>query len=125
MKITLGELKIAQEALNKVMVATLSAKVAYHLSKMIGKINEELTHLENSRRKIIEQYGEKNEKGDITVKKENTTKFYEDFQVLMKEETDIDINLIKLSEIQDIKLSATEVLALGKLLEDDLSENKK
>jgi hypothetical protein len=125
MKITLGELKAAISGLNKIVVATLSIKVSYRLSKMITIINNELAHEEQLRQKLVTQYGEKDDKGNIQVKKENATKFYEDYRKLLEEEVKLNIQSIKLSEIQDVKISAMDILALGKLLEDDVSEPKK
>lgn len=119
MKITLGELQVAIEALNKIINVSLSIKVSYYLSKTIKVINEELSHLEKARIKLVEQYGTKNEKEEVRVTQENFPKFHEEFRQLLSEEVDINIKTIKLSEILDVKLSTMDILALGKLLEDD------
>lgn len=119
MKITLGELKSAIEALNKIIAVPLSVKVSYYLSKTIKVINEELTHLEETRIKLVEKYGQKDEKGETSVTKENFPKFVEEFKQLLSEEVEINIKPIKLSEVLDVKLSALDILALGTLLEDD------
>lgn len=120
MKVTLGELKIAEQALNKIMGASLPIKIAYYLSKTITIIGEELTHLETARRKLIEKYGEKDEKENLRVTDKNFEKFKEEYQQLFKEEVEINIKTIKLSELADVKLTPAEVLALGKLLENDI-----
>lgn len=119
MKITLGELKVAEQALEKIMAASLPITIAYYLSKTIAAIAEELTHLETARRKLVEKYGEKDEKEGLKVTEENFPKFMEEYQSLFKEEVEITVRAIKLSELVDVKLTPADVRALGKLLEDD------
>jgi hypothetical protein len=119
MKITVGELKIAIEALHKLITVPLPIKVSYYLSKTVKVIEEELSHLENARIKLVEKYGEKNEKGETNVILDNYPKFYEELRQILAEEVDINIRPIKLSDIIDVKLSTIDILALGQLLEDD------
>jgi hypothetical protein len=119
MKITVGELKIAIEALHKLITVPLPIKVSYYLSKTVKVIGEELSHLENARIKLVEKYGEKNEKGETNVILDNYPKFYEELRQILAEEVDINIRPIKLSDIIDVKLSTIDILALGQLLEDD------
>lgn len=120
MELTLNELSGAVVAIDKIMRAVLPIKVSYRLSKMVSLINTELDYLDKARTKLAASYGVDNGKGEIQIKKENIEQFSKEINQLMTEKVELNIERIKLSEIQEVKLSAVDILSLGKILEEDV-----
>jgi predicted Abi (CAAX) family protease len=112
MTLTLLQIKNAEAVLNKLLTSPLPVKVSYRLSKIIKKLNEELTQFESSRQKLFEIYGVPNGQGEIVVDEQNRTQFMKELNQLLAESVQLDDIKIPLDDIEDIKFSAVEIAQL-------------
>lgn len=105
MNLNNGEIFRAREPLMKLLEHKFPVKTAYGLAKLSNKLNEQLKIIEEVRMGLIRKYGEKNEKGSISVKQEgeNWEKFVDEFNELMAQEVEIVIDKVRLPE----KIAAT------------------
>ena len=120
MKILKGELKGAEQALTKVMTSPTDFKLAYRLEKILGKVNKELMAIEKIRVDLITKHGEKDEKGNgMKVGEANMEIFTKEYSAFLEEELDLDISPIpyELLERSGIRIAATDIHALGKLID--------
>lgn len=117
-KATLLEIRSAEGAMRKISTMVTDIKSAYWLSRLIKKLDSEVADFEKMRMKLIEQYGKKDEKGGVQVTPENLPVFNEEFVKLLGIEVEIDMPLIKFELIKNLKLTADDVLALEKFVED-------
>jgi len=127
MKITLAEIKSLEESLAKIFNKDVNIKIAYRLSSLLKKLNEEMKTLEETRIKLVKQYGEENEEThQFSVSEEKAQDFYKEFNELMQVVIDIDFEPIQLKELGDIDMSASDVLRLDeKIIINDIKiENK-
>jgi hypothetical protein len=94
----------------------LPLKISYRLSKFIKKVTEELTSIEQQRIKLVNQFGDEDkEKGMTTVSPEKEPEFQKMFTDFLNENIDIDIDPIKISDIENVKLSVVDIFNLDKI----------
>lgn len=118
MTLTLMQIKNAEAVLNKLLTSPLPVKVSYRLSKIIKKLNEELTQFENSRQKLFEKYGTDDGQGSLTVGDQNQAVFLSELNSLLAETVDLEDIKIQLDDIADIKFSAVEIAQLEPWLQE-------
>ena len=101
MKLTNGIVFGSREALQKLMAERLPVKTSYWLAKMARKLNDQLEVIEAVRIGLIKQYGTQDEgEQNVSVKagSENYARFVADFNELMSQEVELDIEKVKLPE---------------------------
>jgi len=108
-----------REGLKAVAAKELPVKVAYDLSKQLEKVEVEWKRYEELRKKLFEKYGK--QKGDrIEVPSENQEKFAEEMNELLLIETDLKIEpVLSLEDLEDIKVSAQDLIRIKKLLKEE------
>ena len=116
-KLKLFEILDAKEPIIKLMNCELPVKTAYKLSKMAVKLQAELNVIEDNKKKIYELLGEKTNEG-ISIPKDKVPEFQLKMNELLQVEVELDIELIKLSEIESAKITPMQLTAITKLLEE-------
>lgn len=118
-----ADLLNSKGSLEKLMSLDLPIVISYKLSKCIDLLNKELEHIENFRVELVKKHGSTDEQGNIKVLEENVDEFSKEYTSLMETEVDdLTFPEIKLSQIQNMSLSAIDINKLYKLgiLNDDL-----
>ena len=105
MKLTNGDIFTAREPLQGLLGEKFPVRTAYGLAKLSSKLNEQLRVIEEVRNGLIKKYGERDDKGNFSVKQdsENWVKFVEEFNELMAQEVELVLEKVKLPE----KVAAT------------------
>ncbi len=118
MKINLAGIKSLESSLSKIFDKDVNIKIAYRLSKLLKRLSEEMSMMEESRIKLVTKYGkEDGETKQVTVPQENTADFYKEFNELMMVEIEIDFEPITLASLGNIELSAADVMKMdGKII---------
>ena len=108
------EIATSIEALNKILSQPVEAKIAWKIARFVKEMDIELEPFQIGRRKIFEKHG-KEEDGmfKIPPKSEGLKELAE----YDKAEINIKVEKIKLEDLGDIKLSATDCLQLEWILE--------
>lgn len=125
MEIKLNDLLIARSALVSLANAKgLSAVIAYHISKDIKLINEEIKNYEETRTKLIEEKANKNEDGNpiieddaYSLSNESLVYVEKELNSLLNESIDLDIKKISLNDIDKAGLSPLEISSIEFMLE--------
>ncbi len=110
------------EALSKLMEKELSFKTSRTLTKIIARIEEELKIYEEYKGKIQEKYIPLDEEGEKII--EDGSFKPTDIEAMYKElfeleETEVEIeHRIDVNDLEDIKITTLELLAIEYLLED-------
>ena len=112
----LGVLKNAEFALSLLVQKELPIRLAFELNSIIDDVDDNLKRLEDFRVKLVEKYGEKNDKGEIIVKKSKLGSFQKEYDELLDSEIDLKPVPISLKVLEDlnIKMSIKNVDALYK-----------
>jgi len=122
-QLKLGEIRLLIEGLRKIVDKPLPVKTAYRLSKIIRIVNDEFTDFETARGKLVRKHSKEGEEegspAEVKVDPEKQQQFFEEFNTLLGEEIEIDINLISLEDLGDISLTAADMFSLQKIIKED------
>jgi len=121
MKLTNGEIFEAKPALGKLIEKELPVKVSYELAKMGNKLNEQYNIIESVRNGLIHKYGEE-DNGSLRVKEgtKKFAKFVDEFNELMKQEVELDVNTVEIPqevEGKKVQIEPKVLMPLIKLVE--------
>ena len=116
MKLKLYEILNAVEVLKKVFNSSVNLKLAYRLSKMSKKCQEELTLVQETQKKLFDKYGEENEKKEQVIPKDNVDAYQTELAEFLNTEVDMKFDPVVIDENEKIELSANELLAVEKIL---------
>lgn len=124
MKITLGELLIAQPVLNRLRSMPFSGRKAFVLAKLVKATGEEVTEFDNARNEILIKYCDKDDAGEalvnegqVHIKDEVLAACNDEIQELLSTEVEISVAGLPLDWFDDIELSADEMNALMPFIE--------
>ncbi|MDD4781936.1 MAG: hypothetical protein PHT02_15225 [Tissierellia bacterium] len=116
----LYQIENVYQSLTKLLTKELSIKTSYKLSKLGKLIIDEYKLFEETRMKIIDKYGDKDEEGNIiqndnkiTIPKENLDSFNKEFNELMDIEVKFDFEPISIDKLGEINISPIDLMVLG------------
>lgn len=110
------------QSLRNLMAEKLPIKVSYRLSKLVIKIQPELTVYDEQRMKLVKELGTE-ENGSWVVSPENITKFTDELAKLQELEVDLkfgedkEFEKISMEDLGDIKISSEDMVNLNWLFE--------
>lgn len=130
MKVTLANIKNMEASLDSLLKKELNIRVAYRLSKLAKQIYNELVIFEDNRIKLIKKYGSFNKESQVfeidPKNQKNIDAFTSEFNQLISEEVDINFQPISLEDLEDIKLSAIDMMHFNNfIIEDQNKEQNK
>ena len=128
--VTLEQLLNSSEGLKGLSQKQLKARCAYTVGKLLKNIDGELTTFNEARMNLITKYGEKDEnnelikdeKDNVHILPENIALFNKELQELLNTSVELNNNKIKISDIDSIEFTPTEMSQLEPFI--DLEENE-
>lgn len=124
MILKLGEIPDLIKSMNNLIDKELPIKIAYKLKKMYQKLESEARIYEENRIKLLDKYGKKDDKGEFIVENnkiiipdDRKEDFLKEFEELQEIEVEFDFEPIKETEIKDLKISASDLMNLDKVIE--------
>lgn len=118
-RLEVRELLEAKTALQKLLNSDLPVRTSFKLSRLVRKINEELTDFETKKIELIKKYGKENDKKGIEVTEENKEKFFNDMTEVLKVKIRFDVEPIALISLEGAKLSAVDMVVLEKFIKEE------
>lgn len=105
MELQSSDIFVAREPLQRLTGEKFPVKVAYDLAKLTIKLADQFKVIDEVRNGLIKKYGDKGEKGQITVAQDspNWDKFIAEFNELMEQKVEVVFAKVKLPE----KVAAT------------------
>ena len=104
--------------LQKIFYQDLPASTALDLVPLTEAVEKEVSRFEDVKKKLFEKYGEKNEENNmIEIKNENLVKFQEEINPVLEKEVELPDVKIKKTHLEDVKLSAGDVVKLKQFIE--------
>ena len=119
MKVTLRNIYGASNILGLLVEQQLPIRIAFRLTRLITRLNEEYSTLDQTRQKLIDEYGTKIKESDpdnpsFTFSEEDQQNFTKQFNELLDEEVEIEWEGISIDDLgSDITLSVKELNAIG------------
>ena len=119
MKVTLKNIYGASNILGLMVEQQLPIRIAFKLTRLITRLNEEYTNLDTTRRTLLKKYGTESENSDpnnpsYTFTSENQENFAKEFNDLLEEEVKIDWDPLSIDDLgSGLTLSVRELNAIG------------
>lgn len=99
-------------ALQKLASVELPLKLLYSVSRLLDKIEPEMTFYNSERDKLIIKYGEREDDGAFKIKQENMADFEREMNDLFMIDVALDVQQIVLPMLDGVKMSYNEMKAL-------------
>lgn len=99
-------------ALQKLASVELPLKLLYSVSRLLDKIEPEMTFYNSERDKLIIKYGEREDDGAFKIKQENMAEFEREMNDLFMIDVALDVQPIVLPMLDGVKMSYNEMKAL-------------
>lgn len=117
-KLTVKDIVDGRQALEKLYVCDLPVLISFSLAKNLKKINEICTSFDQIKMKLFDKYGEIDEKDKNMkrIKDEHIDKYNEEMTTLFKEEIELDLDLISIKDLTNIKMTPMDLVYLEKLV---------
>ena len=122
MKVTLKDLWGARGTLAKLSGMPFRAKTAYRLMKLIDQANKEIEPFAKVRQELFLKYGD--QEGEmVTIKPENVEAFTAELAELENQTVELKFT-VGLDEIEDAKLTPSEIYDLAFLFTDEIAASQ-
>lgn len=125
MNIKLDNLANILEGMNILLQKELPIKISYKLSRLNKILSDEYQQFEESRKKLIDKYGNKDSDGNLITQddlvqfsEENRALFINEFSDLLDIDVHINFDPININELEDIKISPLDLLKLDSFIID-------
>ena len=117
MKTSFKELNEVRPAILRILQSPMDAKLAYRLSKIANKIDNQYKAIEKQRRELVNKYGERKEDA-IRVPDNKMKEFEAELNSFLEKEFDLDIQLIPWEVVEQagIKLAPMDIAVLEKFI---------
>ena len=124
--ITLKDIKGAEQAISKILMAQVDFKLAYRIEKIGKKLVSQIEKIEDNRLALVSKYGEpeldkdKKPTGRQAVPLAKHKEFNDEFTKYLEQPLEIAVEQIpyELLEHSGIKVSPADLLALSKFISD-------
>lgn len=118
--LTLAELVASKEAWQKLIAADLPTKTAYWVGKKYRKVEGEIADYEKRHNELVQKHGKpvEGKPGMMQVSPESMETFMKEIAELRGIEITLDIDPIKLADIEQSKLTARDFMLLEKFVEE-------
>lgn len=125
MKLKLRQIVESVQGMNALMDSKLPVKIAYRLNKLANnQISREIKDYEEQRVKLVKEYGDKDEAGQVSV---SDPKKLEEFLVKINELQDVDVEIdferISIESLGDIAIEPKNIISW--LFSDETQEATK
>lgn len=114
-------------ALQKLAEAQLKAKLAWQVARILKAAEVEIQSFNETRMKLINEYGEKNESGELITDDNGNCKiipdrlidFNKELNDLISNEVEINAHKIKMDDLENVNFTPGEITLLEPFIEID------
>ena len=119
MQLTVKDVFDINQGLMDLAEKELPIGVAFNIQLTHRKITEEVKTAENLRNKIVQKYKEKDLKnGRVQLKEDKLDEFNKEMDELMKQKVNVNINKIKIHDLESITVAPKTLGLIHTILED-------
>ena len=126
-EITLKDLLDSTEVLKKLSQKQLKGKTAYKVARILREVESEFNLFDETRRNIVQQYGEKDENGNLKINmktneyifsEENLKIVTDEINNILASNVNLNVNKIELNEIENIDFTPAEMMLIQAYVEE-------
>lgn len=123
-KLTMSEILNAAPVLTKLTNQTFSGSATFKIARLLKALDKEITIFEETRTKMVQAYGEKDEKGvliekdgQIHVVPDKIETFNNEINALLKSEVEINGEKLSIDYFENIELTPVEASLIEVVVE--------
>ena len=125
-KLTLNDIINATETFNTIMGQSFKGALAFKIARLARELNKEMETFNEQRRKIIDEYGIKDEdgnlkpdeNGNVQIIPDKISEFNEEFSNLLNTEVEINADKLPMDKIDDFDITPQQMLTLEIFFEE-------
>lgn len=126
-ELKLKEMLDSISVLRELAQKQLKGRVAYRVAKLLKKVEEEFTLFNDSRQKVVDTYGERDENGNLAINPETNEYVFSDenfklvtdeINAILDNTVTINANKLQLTDIEDLDFTPAEMVALTPFIEE-------
>ena len=129
-KVELQNLLDSMPIFQELISQKLAARTAFKVNKIVKAINKEYELFDETRRTIIEKYGDRDENGEIKsdengnlqIKKDQTDEFVHELQELLTTEIELNVSPLFIEEIEDATFTPAQMDIMSAVIDMDTEE---
>lgn len=126
------EIKLRQvidsiNVMQRISQRELPGRVAYNVAKLLRQIENEFNLFDDTRKKLLEKYADKNEDGTLKINEEtneyvlsteNLKSLTEEVNLLLDTTITLNANRIKITDISDLAFTPVEMAMIEEYIEE-------
>lgn len=124
-KTTINEILNVTPVLRELAVKPFKGAMTFKIARLIRELDKETALFEESRSKLADKYGVRNENGELEVSEEGTVKLQndkisecnEELTNLLLTEVEINADVLPANAFDDIEISPIQAIALESFIE--------
>lgn len=129
-KVSIATLLNSTEALQKLSTTDLKAKLAWQVARLLKAADKEIQEFNETRMKLIQKYGEKDENGELIKDEKDNCRISNDvaeefstqLNDLIQAEVEINVNKINIDELDNITFTPADMAMLENFIQFDSEE---
>ena len=126
-KLSMNDLLNCTETLQALSQKELKARLALSIARILKEAEREIQNFNEIRMNLINKYGEKGEDGQLVTDDKNNCKilpdgrsaFQKELNDLVTTEVEINANKLKLSDIESMDFTPSQMVALEPFIEEE------
>lgn len=125
-EITLSELLDSSSVMQELAKKPMKTKTAFQTARLMREIEKEYTLFQDSRKKLIEKYGEKDESGELktdengnfTVPKESIEAFNTELREMLEQTLSLNVEPILLDDLSEADFTPADMMLLAPFIKE-------
>lgn len=127
MTVKLKDAVESTDILRQLAGVKLKGRAAFNVAKMLKQLEDELNLFNETRTKLIQQYADKDENGELKINPdtneymfsdENMSKFVEEINGVLNGEIEVNANKLRLEDLEDSDFTPVQMMALEAFVEE-------
>jgi uncharacterized membrane-anchored protein len=127
MTVKLKDAVESTDILRQLAGVKLKGRAAFNVAKMLKQLEDELNLFNETRTKLIQQYADKDENGELKINPdtneymfsdENMNKFVEEINGVLNGEIEVNANKLRLEDLEDSDFTPVQMMALEAFVEE-------
>lgn len=125
-QVTLNDILNSISIFREISMKVLPVKTAFRVARLIRELDKENATFDESRRKIIEMYAERDEdgnykqtdEGNVIIQQDKAKECNDAMVDLLNTTVEINVDKLNLDDLGDIELAPTQALAMEAFIEE-------
>ncbi len=117
MELTIADIINLNRSLDGIAKQKMKASLAIQFNKLKQECTPHLNEAEETRLKLVKEYGKENESGNVAVTEENAVKFFEEYKATLTRTVKLKADKLPIDALDSIELSPEDAAGFLPLMD--------